>query len=62
LQGRINFKEFIIAKEIKFKYKSDKYIPPSALVGMSNANKDPLAAPKYKERVKYLVISGGLYH
>ena len=37
-----------------------KYVnlPPSALVALEMQKKDPILMPKYKERIKYLVITG----
>lgn len=33
-------------------------MPPAALVSLENTKKDPMLAPKYRERVEYIVISG----
>jgi len=56
LKGHINLKDFIFAKEVRLgQYVS---IPPAALVSIENTKKDPMMAPKYQERVKYVVISG----
>jgi DNA polymerase elongation subunit (family B) len=33
-------------------------MPPAALVSIENTKKDPMLAPKYRERVEYIVISG----
>jgi len=52
----VNLKDFIFAKEVKLgTYVS---VPPAALVSIENSKKDPMLAPKYQERVKYVVISG----
>ena len=54
LKGHVNIKDFIFAKEVRLgSYIS---IPPAALVSMENAKKDPMLAPKFQERVKYIVI------
>lgn len=33
-------------------------MPPAALVSIENSKKDPMLAPKYRERIQYIVISG----
>ena len=39
-------------------YASENSLPPSALVAQKMQDKDPMAYPKYGERVKYLVVNG----
>ena len=52
----MNFKDFVFAKEVRLgRYLS---VPPAALVALNKINEDPMSAPKYRERVKYIVIAG----
>jgi DNA polymerase zeta len=52
----VNIRDFIFAKEVRLgTYVS---MPPAALVSLENTKKDPMLAPKYRERVEYIVISG----
>lgn len=54
----MNFKDFVFSKEVKLgKYVS---VPPAGLVALNKMNADPMAAPKYRERVKYIVVAGTL--
>lgn len=55
-----------INKEIKWKvkvgsYASESSLPPSALIAQKMQEKDPMAYPKYGERVKYLVVNGNIF-
>lgn len=56
LTGHVNFKDFAFAKEVRLGgYVS---VPPAALVALNKMTIDPMAAPKHRERVKYIVIAG----
>jgi DNA polymerase zeta len=57
LNGHINYKDFIIAKEVKLaKYTGS--LPAHAIVALNMESKDPMARAKYGERIKYLVVTG----
>ena len=56
MKGHIDLKDFVFAKEVKLGTYVN--VPPAALVSIENSKKDPMLAPKYQERVKYVVISG----
>ncbi|EGR33649.1 hypothetical protein IMG5_047210 [Ichthyophthirius multifiliis] len=57
LNNQINFKDFVIAKEVKLgKYGDNK--PPHAVVGLKNMQMDKMDKPKYGQRVQYLVVRG----
>ena len=56
MTGHVNFKDFVFSKEVRLgKYIS---VPPAALVILNKMSADPMTAPKYRERVKYIVIAG----
>ncbi len=59
MQGRVNYKDFIFAKEVRLgTYKNEAYLPPGARVSMRKVARDHRAEPQYKERVKYIVRRG----
>ena len=56
IQGDVDFKDFIFAKEVKYgMYRS---LPPGAIVVERRLQSDPGAIPRYKERIPYVVVKG----
>ena len=56
IQGDVDFKDFIFAKEIKYgMYRSP---PPGALVVERRLQYDPAALPRYGERIPYVIVMG----
>jgi DNA polymerase elongation subunit (family B) len=58
LTGRVSLMDFIFRKEVRLGTYRGHHAPPAALVAMKEVEKDPRAAPRYGERVPYLVING----
>lgn len=57
MNGYFGVNDFVIAKEVKLgKYK--KNLPAHAMAATKAMEKDPMKAPKYAERIKYVVIQG----
>lgn len=57
--GKVPIYDFTFAKEIKLgHYKSEKTLPPGAVVAKRMKEKDNRAEPQFKERVSYLVVKG----
>lgn len=56
IQGDVDFKDFIFAKEVK--YGNYRSMPPGAIVVERKLMSDPGALPRYKERVPYVVVMG----
>jgi DNA polymerase elongation subunit (family B) len=57
-RNSIPLSEFIFRKEVRLgSYK--KVLPPAAVVATRAMDADPRAAPRYKERVAFVVIFGG---
>ncbi|KAL3239115.1 DNA-directed DNA polymerase [Nakaseomyces bracarensis] len=57
--GKVHIQDFCFAKEIKLgHYKSEKTLPPGAVVAQRMKEKDKRAEPQFKERVSYLVVKG----
>lgn len=58
--GRISFKDFIFAKEVRLGTYSTRasVLPPAAIVATKAMSIDPRAEPRYGERVQYLVVHG----
>ena len=56
MEGDINAKDFVFAKEVKLG--SYKMIPAAGYAGLRLGDLDPMLEPAYKERVKYLVLKG----
>lgn len=53
INGDIEFKDFIFAKEVRFgMYRSP---PPSAIVCERRLEKDPASLPRYRERVPFVI-------
>lgn len=60
----INYRDFVIEKEvclkdlIKFKVKLGTYkvVPASAIAALELIERDPMLAPKFQERIKYLIV------
>jgi DNA polymerase zeta len=56
IQGDVDFKDFIFAKEVKYgMYRS---MPPGAIVVERRLQSDPGAMPRYKERIPYVIVMG----
>jgi DNA polymerase zeta len=59
MNGRYNVNDFVISKEVKLgKYQNPNALPAHAVVAMKLMEKDPMRAPKYGERLGYLVVQG----
>jgi DNA polymerase elongation subunit (family B) len=58
LTERISLMDFIFRKEVRLGTYRGHHAPPAALVAMKELEKDPRAAPRYGERVPYLVVNG----
>lgn len=57
LNGHYNVNDFVISKEVKLgKYKNPASLPAHAIVASKLVEKDPMRAPKYGERLGYLVV------
>ena len=56
IQGQVDFKDFIFAKEVKYgMYRS---MPPGAIVVERRLQNDPGALPRYHERIPYVIVMG----
>lgn len=64
LNGKLTPKDFIFAKEVRLgSYAAEKKnkngtVPPAAIVSKKAMALDPMAEPRYAERVPYVVING----
>ena len=58
LTGRVSLLDFIFRKEVRLGTYRGHHAPPAALVAMKEVDKDPRAAPRYGERVPYVVVNG----
>ncbi|KAH3761918.1 DNA polymerase zeta catalytic subunit [Pelomyxa schiedti] len=58
LDGYVDVKEFIFAKAVRLgSYENPKALPPAALVGTRAKESDHRAEPRWRERVRYVVVS-----
>ncbi|KAL6944923.1 hypothetical protein ACO0QE_002365 [Hanseniaspora vineae] len=59
MRGKILVQDFCFAKEVKLgHYKSEKTMPPGAVLAKKLMEQDPQNEPQYKERVPFVVVKG----
>lgn len=58
LTGRISLMDFIFRKEVRLGTYRGHHAPPAALVSMKAMQQDPRSAPRFGERVPYVVVAG----
>lgn len=58
LAGRVSIMDFVFRKEVRLGTYRGHHAPPAALVAMKELQRDPRAAPRYGERVPFVVVSG----
>eukprot|EP00172_Hildenbrandia_rubra_P001553 Plantae.Rhodophyta-Hildenbrandia_rubra.ctg21211.p1 GENE.Plantae.Rhodophyta-Hildenbrandia_rubra.ctg21211~~Plantae.Rhodophyta-Hildenbrandia_rubra.ctg21211.p1 ORF type:complete len:1075 (+),score=121.41 Plantae.Rhodophyta-Hildenbrandia_rubra.ctg21211:1897-5121(+) len=56
LSGRLPLSEFIFRKEVRLGAYKEGHLPPAAIVATKAMEVDPRAAPRYGERVPFVVI------
>lgn len=58
LTGRVSLMDFVFRKEVRLGTYRGHHAPPAALVSMKAMQTDPRSAPRYGERVPYVVVAG----
>ena len=58
LTGRVSLMDFVFRKEVRLGTYRGHHAPPAALVSIKAIQQDPRAAPRFGERVPYVVVSG----
>lgn len=58
LTGRVSLMDFVFRKEVRLGTYRGHHAPPAALVSMKAMQHDPRSAPRYGERVPYVVVAG----
>ncbi|RCK64703.1 DNA polymerase zeta catalytic subunit [Candida viswanathii] len=54
--NKVSVKDFCFAKEVRYgTYRSEKHLPPGALIASKMVEEDPRKEPQYRERVPYVV-------
>lgn len=57
LLNKISVNDFCFAKEVRYgTYKSEKHLPPGAIISAKKVANDHRLEPQYKERVPYVVV------